>query len=78
MSGIQKASNVIHLIPESYVNAVQRKGHHWEGHAERKQVKQVCRHDEQQLEIESEPCVNMRNLPIILEVTYVKSKSPFV
>lgn len=29
MSGIQKAPNVINLIPESYVNVVQRKGHHW-------------------------------------------------
>lgn len=29
MSRIQKAPNVINLIPESYVDVVQRKGHHW-------------------------------------------------
>lgn len=36
MSGIQKASNIINLIPESYVNTVQRKGHHWEGEHRKK------------------------------------------
>lgn len=69
MSGIQKASNVINLIPESYVNTVQREGHHWEGHRERKRVKQLCCREGQRLKADSEQFTNTNNLPIILEVT---------